>query len=106
MNTPCRVFAIAAFSLFAAVLDSAAGTIAGWDVNALAGGSGNFGPSPYGATSTDPNVTVGGFTRGSGVSTSGTAAARGWGGANWQATSEAAAIAANQYVTFSVMAKS
>jgi len=81
------------------------GTLAGWDVHALPGGANAFGTSPLAATSADANLTVGGLTRGSGVGTSGTAAARGWGGTSWASSSVAAAVTANQFVTFSLTAQ-
>lgn len=62
-----------------------------------------FGPSPYAGTAFS-NVTAGGLTRGSGVLTTGTPAARGWGGVSWQATSGANAVSANQFFTFTVKA--
>lgn len=83
-----------------------ADVIAGWDVHSLPGGSGNFGPSPDAATTANANVTVGGLTRASGIATSGTGAARGWGGADWQNTSTAAAVTGGDYVTFTVTANS
>src|SRR5262249_55518949 len=76
---------------------SAANTLAAWDVHALPGGANNFGPSPLAATTTDPHLTVGGLTRGSGVSTSGTGAARAWGGSAFTAASHDAAITSNQF---------
>lgn len=79
-----------------------AATIAGWDTNALSG----YGPSPFGATTVAPNVTVGGLTRGGGVGTGGTAAARAWGGNDWTSASSAAAIAAGDFATFSVQVDS
>jgi len=90
--------ALACLWLFAS--SASANTLAGWDAHALSG----YGPSPLPANVADPNLTVGGLTRGSGVGTSGTAAARGWGGVNWMATSEAAAITANQFATCTVAA--
>jgi len=45
-------------------------------------------------------MSVVGLTRGSGVGTSGTAAARAWGGVGFAATSEATAITTNEIVTF------
>jgi len=75
-------------------------TQAGWDVNGQSG----YGTSPLSASSTGPNVTVGGLTRGSGVATTGTAASNAWGGANWTSANEAAAIAANKYATFTIKA--
>ena len=60
-----------------AARSAAAGTIAAWDMSTgLPGGTNNFGPSPLAATTADPHVTVGGLTRGSGVGTSGSGAAR------------------------------
>jgi uncharacterized repeat protein (TIGR01451 family) len=75
-------------------------TLAGWDVSALS----NYGPSPFSPTTNAPNLTVAGLTRGSGVGTSGSAAARAWGGAAWTDTSSAGAITANRYATFGLAA--
>jgi uncharacterized repeat protein (TIGR01451 family) len=77
-------------------------TLVGWDVSSLSGGTTNYGPSPYSPTTSATNLTVGGLTRGSGVGTTGTGAARAWGGDAFTGSSEAAAIAANQFVTFTV----
>ncbi len=79
-----------------------ADVLAGWDVHGQAGGAGNFGASPLAPTTSGANIAVGGLTRGSGVSTGGTGAARGWGGADWQATSETAAVSGGDFVTFTV----
>ena len=57
----------------------------------MPGGANNFGPSPLAATSSGANVTVGGLTRGAGVGTGGTGAARGWGGVTFTGANEAAA---------------
>lgn len=81
-----------------------AAVLAGWDVHSLSGGTNNFGSSPLAATTVAPNLTASGLTRDSGVSTTGTAAARGWGGVNWVATSAAAAVSANKTVSFSLSA--
>jgi 2',3'-cyclic-nucleotide 2'-phosphodiesterase (5'-nucleotidase family) len=90
-----------AFLLVMAVAGPAfAATLAGWNVSA----STAWGTSPLSATTADPNVTVGGLTRGSGVGISGTAAGRAWGGNNWLSTSAAAAVTANQFATVSVSA--
>ena len=78
--------------------------IAAWDMNSLAGGTNNFGPSPYTATVVSSNATVGGLTRGSGVSSTGAAAARGWGGLGWNNATPAANISANKFVTCTVKA--
>ena len=74
--------------------------IASWDVS----GQSSYGTSPL-AAAADPNVTVGGLTRGSGVTTTPTAAARGWGGNGFTATTAAAAVTANTYATFTVTPK-
>jgi hypothetical protein len=79
--------------------------LASWDVSTLPGGTNAFGESPLAASSSDANLTVGGLTRGSGVGTTGTAAARGWGGNTWNSTNAAAAVTANQFVTFSLTAR-
>lgn len=82
-----------------------ADTLAGWDFDPLTGGANNFGPSPYAATESSATVTVGGLTRGGGVGTTGTAAGNAWGGNAWDGNATAAAaIAADDYVTFSVTA--
>ena len=78
--------------------------LAGWDVSTLLGGSGNYGPSPLPATTTAANLTVVGLTRGAGVGTSGSAAARAWGGVDWQSANAADAVTAEKYATFSVTA--
>jgi DNA/RNA endonuclease G (NUC1) len=75
-------------------------TLFGWDTSGLPGGANNYGPSPYPATTVAPNLTVTGLTRGSGVGTSNSGAQRGWGGNAFTASTEAAAITANQFVTF------
>jgi uncharacterized repeat protein (TIGR01451 family) len=80
-------------------------TLVGWDVSGLPGGSGNFGPSPLAPTTTAANLTiVAGLTRGTGVGTSGTGAARAWGGNNFVDTSASSAITASRFATFGVAA--
>ncbi len=86
--------------LFVCSTASDAAVLAGWDVRAMTG----FGISPLAASTSATNLTVGGLTRGSGVTTTGTAAARAWGGTGWQSTSSAAAITDGDFVTFSVTA--
>ncbi|MEZ5047638.1 MAG: endonuclease [Chitinophagaceae bacterium] len=56
--------------------------IAAWDFNALTGGLGNFGISPYPSSYTASNVMVSGLIRGAGIGTptNSTSAARAWGG--------------------------
>jgi DNA/RNA endonuclease G (NUC1) len=74
--------------------------LAGWDVS----GSTGYGGSPLAPSTNGPNLTVTGLTRGSGVTTSGTAAGRAWGGNSFTSSTAAAAIAANQFATFSIAA--
>ncbi len=78
--------------------------LASWDVSALPGGTGNYGPSPLVPTTTDANLTVGGLTRGAGVVTSGNATPRAWGGTAWQSVDAATAITAEKFATFTITA--
>jgi endonuclease G len=80
------------------------GTLAGWDVSTLAGGANNYGPTPFAPTTNAANLTIIGLTRGSGIRTNGTAAAKAWGGFGYTNATAALAIASNKVVTFSVMA--
>lgn len=103
--------AMVAMVAFATVDQAQSAVISQWSLNnttnggLLPGGSNNFGPSPFAATSSDSNVTVGGLTRGSGVGTTGTGAAGGWGGVAWDGNASlAAAVTANDFVTFTVKA--
>jgi hypothetical protein len=74
------------------------GVLAGWDMAGLTG----YGPTQLAASTNAPNVSVGNLTRGSGFTTTGTAAADAWGGNGLNTTSSAAAIAANDFATFSL----
>jgi len=80
------------------------GLLAGWDMSGLLGGTGNYGPSPYPATSNAPNLAVVGLTRGSGVKTSGSAAGGGWGGVGFTNLTTSSAVGSNQFATFGLMA--
>lgn len=91
-----------ALSLTGGLHAAFAATLAAWDVNGLAGGASNFGASPLAPTTTAANLTVGGLTRGTGVGTTGTAAARAWGGVDWLGASAAAAITANDFASVSI----
>ncbi len=90
---------------FCSVKTSAQITIAAWNPSSPTALS-TFGPSPWTPTTAAANVTIGGLTRGSGVSTTGTAAGSAWGGTNWQGTSEANAISINEYASFTAKANS
>jgi len=98
----CATLAVAAS--MAALSPTEAAVLAGWDVHGLTGGPSAFGASPLTATTTSPNIAVGGLTRGSGVGTAGTAASRGWGGTDWATASAAAAVTAGDVFTFTVAA--
>ena len=73
-----------------------------WDMNGLTGGANNFGPSPFAPTVINSAATSSGLLRGSGVSTTATAAARGWGGLSWNSATAAAGITGNKFITFTV----
>ena len=79
---------------------SFSGALAGWDTHALS----SYGPSPFAATTIATNITAGGLTRGSGVTTSGTAAGRAWGGNGWTDLNADDAITNNHFATFTVQA--
>lgn len=82
------------------------GQIVRFDISTLPGGANNFGPSPLTPTSSDPNVTVVGLTRGSGISSTGTGASKGWGGTGFVTANntQALALTGNQIVTFTITA--
>lgn len=86
---------------------SFASIVAGWDFSDIVGGTGNFGPAVLAASASDANSTVGGLTRGSGVTTPAgqNAAPHAWGGAGWNSTSRAQAEANQDFISFSVVAK-
>ncbi len=89
------------------VLTSGGGTVysgllAAWDVSGVT----NYGVSPLVASSNAPNLSGVGLARGSGVKTTGTAAAGGWGGVGFTNLTAAAAVGSNQFVTFTVTANS
>ncbi|MEI9962550.1 MAG: fibronectin type III domain-containing protein [Limisphaerales bacterium] len=78
-----------------------ADVLAGWETTGLSG----FGPSPFAPNSTaNPNLTIGGLTRGSGLTTGGSAGASAWGGVNFAGTDAASAVGGNDFATFTVTA--
>lgn len=79
-------------------------TLAQWTPVTMLGGAGDFGPSPWSASTTDANLTIGGLTKGSGVGNTGTGAVNGWGGTDFNITTLANAITANKFVTFTLSA--
>ena len=72
--------------------------LAGWDTSAQS----NFGTSPLPPSTNAPNLTIVGLTRGSGVLTTQSASAGGWGGNGFDAVNAAAAVSAGDYATFSI----
>ena len=83
-----------AFLIFLLTGTGAYAQLAIWNPSGLSG----YGPSPWAPTSVNTNVTVTGLTRGSGVSTGGTAAGNAWGGSDWNGGS-------NVDATFTITAK-
>jgi hypothetical protein len=75
-------------------------TLVGWDVS----GQTNYGSSPLAPSTNAANLVLGGLVRGSGVSTNGTGAARGWGGVAWTNVTANNAIGSNQFVSFTLAA--
>ncbi len=75
-------------------------TILGWDWAGLT----SYGPSPYAPTTNAAGVLSAGWTRGSGVTTVGTAGLNAWGGNGLNAASASAAATAQDevYFTFSI----
>lgn len=80
--------------------------IGGFNTSTQTGGTNNFGTSPLPPSTVATNAAVGGLTRGSGVSTTGTGAARAMGGVAFNTADAAASIAANKFFTFTVKANS
>ena len=76
------------------------GVLAGWDVN----GQTSYGTSPLAPSTNAGNITVVGLTRGSGVTTTGSAASRAWGGNGFTTSSAGAAVTAVDLATFSITA--
>jgi endonuclease/exonuclease/phosphatase family metal-dependent hydrolase len=75
-------------------------TLAGWNVSGLSA----YGISPQPPTTNAANISVVGLTRGAGVGTSGTAAGGAWGGNGFDSVTAIAAIAAQDFATFSIAA--
>ena len=80
------------------------GMLAGWDTSALAGGTGNYGPSPFAPTTNAANLSVVGLTRGSGLKTTGLAASGAWGAVGFTNVTASAAAGSNQFISFSITA--
>ncbi|MEZ6095697.1 MAG: PEP-CTERM sorting domain-containing protein [Pirellulaceae bacterium] len=69
-----------------------------WEINGVSG----FGPSPFGQSgTTNPTVTAN-LVRGSGVTTTGTAATNAWGGNGFDASNLTNAISGGDFITISI----
>jgi hypothetical protein len=68
--------------------------IVGWEPEGLS----NYGPSPWTATTSNPNLIIGDLTRGSGIGTGGSAAQNAWGGNSFNYTNANDAIMNNAYI--------
>ncbi len=68
----------------------------GWDLTGLT----NYGPSPYGPSTNAVGFLSDGWTRGTGITTGGTAGLNAWGGNGMISTSASAAITAQDIVSF------
>ncbi|NDE17796.1 hypothetical protein EBZ80_22995 [bacterium] len=84
------------------VLTATAAPLVAWEVTGLS----SYGASPFAANSANNNITATGLIRGSGVTTSGTAATDAWGGNGFDASSLVAATTAGDVVSFTLQAKS
>lgn len=74
-------------------------TLAAWEVSGLI----SYGPSPMAATKAGSGLTVGGLTRGAGITISGTAAGNAWGGNGFDAGATfETALTAGDTIRFSV----
>lgn len=93
-------FASDATAIASAGGGSFSGVLVGWNVRGVTG----FGASPMVPTTKAVNLTATGLTRAAGVATNTTPATGGWGGAGFNSATEAAAITAADYATFSLAA--
>jgi hypothetical protein len=78
--------------------------LAGWDFDPLTGGSGNFGPTPFAATSIDSGVTSSGLVRNHSLGATGSGAANAWGANNFNIVSPsfASSVTAGNFFTFTI----
>lgn len=97
---------LAGVLLFSLAQNGRSAIISAWDFSTQTGGVNNFGVSPLSPTTADVNITATALTRGAGISTTGTGAVNAWGGTGFITTSPnlANAIAADEFITFSVSA--
>ncbi len=81
------------------------GQIAAWNTFSLAGGSADYGPSPYAAITLDANLTSSGLVRGTGLTTTGTGAGKVWGANGFATTTVQNAIDSSKFITFTLSPK-
>ncbi|MBA3985032.1 MAG: hypothetical protein H0X63_00260 [Flavobacteriales bacterium] len=84
-------------TIYPATLEFSA-VLAGWNMTGLSA----YGLSPFSATTTSSSVFVTGLTRGSGLTTTGTAGANAWGGNGFDSASQPEAITANKFATLTI----
>jgi len=105
-----KIYSLIAICIFA-VATFAQTTLTEWAANSTnnPGGLYNFGPNPFGATSSNNNLTIGGLTRGSGFLVPSTGSASGatsaWGGTDLTSANVDNAIAAGDFATFTITPK-
>jgi MYXO-CTERM domain-containing protein len=108
------ILAVGAVTAACGAAEAALQTIAGWDFSTIAGvtapnpgTASGFGANNYAASASAAGLSVGGLTRGSGVSTTltngGSSASKGWGGVGLNGTADAAAaIASSKFIFFTI----
>ncbi len=108
------ILAVGTAAAVCGAAEAAVVTIAGWDFSTITGvtapnpgTASGFGADNYAPIAAASGLTVGGLSRGSGVSTTltngGQSAAKGWGGSGLNGpTDAAAAIAANKFIFFTI----
>lgn len=94
--TTSRIVALLGATLL--IHSAHAALLAGWETT----GQTNWGTQGLAATQQDPNLTIGGLTRGSGVDTGSGASENGWGGEAWNAETYDDGIAGNRFITFTI----
>ncbi|WP_417429629.1 T9SS type A sorting domain-containing protein [Halpernia sp.] len=100
-----KLYSLLAIAMFSVAAIAQTTTLAEYTFASLAGGTNDYGTSPLTATTTDPSLTVGGLTRGSGIGTTGSGAAAAWGGNDFTSTDAASAITSNEFATFTITVK-
>src|SRR4051812_17692825 len=102
-----KLLSIISLLCITAQLTRAQDTLARWTFTNAAG---VWGPSPLAPVSSTSDITVGGLTRGSGLTTQGTAGATSWGGTGFSdgvpvgTQTATTAISNGNYITFTVTA--